>query len=413
MCKFALMKYVQEFFQVFWNISLEMAPWLLLGLLFAGILHVYLPSQFIYKQLGGKSLWNIVKAILLGVPLPLCSCGVLPAAVQLDKDGASKPTTNAFLISTPQTGVDSIFATYAMLGLPFAIVRPIIAMLSGLFGGLFTAAFDTETNNNPPADKSFQMEKLSFQEKLKKVFQYGFIEMMQDIGKWIVIGLVLATLVTLLIPDGFFSETVNNYYLQMLLILLISLPLYVCATGSIPIAMSLLMKGLDPSLIILFLMAGPATNIASVALLVKTIGQKTFNLYLISIILSALFFTLLIHYTLPTEWFLKALPMNLDGMEMHHASPLTIGLTLIFFILLIYANFPKNTTKMKTQDIELEVTGMTCNHCKVNVENNLKSIEGTEEVEAQPSTDKVYIKGNPDIEKVKSTIRELGYEVKE
>ncbi len=410
---FARMEFIINFLQVFWDLSVEMAPWLLLGLLFSGILHVFLPNQFVYKQLGGKSPWNIFKAVLFGIPLPLCSCGVLPTAVSLHKDGASKATTNAFLISTPQTGIDSIFATYAMMGLPFAILRPIVALISGVFGGINTALFDDTDQWNAHENKEEQIQKRSFWEGVKEAFRYGFVVMMRDIGKYLLIGLVLATLVTLWVPEDLFRSDLSNFYLQFLVVLLLSLPLYICATGSIPIAVSLLLKGMDPSLVFLFLMAGPATNIASVALLIKALGRKTYGIYLFSIMFSAVVFTLLIHFFIPAEWFINAIPLNMDAHGHHVQNPGYIVLTIVFLCLLLYSQLPIKSKPMEEKDLELNVEGMTCNHCKVNVEKNIKALEGVQEVVADPEHDKVYVKGNIAAEKIKSTIDELGYQVKD
>ncbi len=407
------MEFINNFFQVFWDLSVEMAPWLLLGLLFSGILHVFLPNQFVYKQLGGKSPWNIFKAVIFGIPLPLCSCGVLPTAVSLHKDGASKATTNAFLISTPQTGIDSIFATYAMMGWPFAVLRPIVALISGVFGGVNTAIFDDTDQWKAHENKEEKSVETSFQEKVKEVFRYGFIVMMQDIGKYLLIGLVLATLVTLWVPEDLFRSDLSNFYLQFLVVLLLSLPLYICATGSIPIAVSLLLKGMDPSLVFLFLMAGPATNIASVALLIKALGKKTYGIYLFSIMFSAVFFTLLIHYFIPADWFYEAIPLNMDMHNHHVENPLYIILTIIFLSLLLYSQLPKKIKPMEEKDLELNVEGMTCNHCKASVEKNLKEVKGVEEVEANPAENKVYIKGNATAEDLKKTIDDLGFKVVE
>ncbi len=266
----------------------EMSPYLLLGFLIAGLMHAFIPNSFYAKYLSGQSFRSVLSAALFGVPLPLCSCGVIPTAKSIRREGASKGAVVSFLIATPQTGVDSIFATYSLMGLPFAIVRPIAALVTAVLGGQFVNTFDrdedVETKTDDKACDFSEQKHLSFWEKMTEAFKFGFVEMMEDIGKWLVIGLVIAGLITVFVPDSLCAVFKDNTLMSMLLVLCISIPMYLCATGSIPIAVALMMKGLTPGAALVLLMAGPASNAASILVINKVLGRRSLVLYLISII---------------------------------------------------------------------------------------------------------------------------------
>ena len=295
----------------------EMSPFLLLGFFFAGLLHAFVPGAVYSRYLSGHDLRSVLYAALLGVPLPLCSCGVLPTAMSLHKQGASKGATVAFLIATPETGVDSIAATYSLMGLPFAIVRPIVAFLTSLFAGVMV----NRLTPSPSLDVSLerggetsccchhhntQLSIVNCQLKLKEALRYGFVDMMGDIGKWLVIGLIVAGLITVFVPNEFFEVFKDNTLLSMLLVLCIAIPMYICATGSIPIAVALIMKGLTPGAALVLLMAGPACNVASMLVIGKRLGKKTLVLYLIAIIIGAMTAGFIID-AMPREWFLPTI----------------------------------------------------------------------------------------------------------
>ena len=267
----------------------EMTPYLLLGLFIAGILHEFVPRRIYANRLSGNNFSSVLWAALFGIPLPLCSCGVIPTAASLRREGASKGATVSFLVSTPQTGVDSILATASLLGIPFAIMRPLAALVTALAGGYAVNRLDKDDNWSSTDCKEKRAKK-SFWKKCAGVLHYGFIEMLQDVGKWIVIGLIIAAIITVAVPDNLFS-LLNGYpLLNMLVILLISIPMYLCATGSIPIAAALMLKGLSPGAAFVLLMAGPATNMAAIFVINKILGKKSLVIYLASIIAGAIFF---------------------------------------------------------------------------------------------------------------------------
>ena len=321
----------------------EMSPYLLLGFFFAGVMHAFIPGMVYNRYLGGKGFKSVFYGALFGVPLPLCSCGVLPTAMSLRKQGASKGATASFLISTPETGVDSIIATYSVLGLPFAVIRPVAAFCNAIMGGWLINKFG-DKDEVVPVDasaktccchhKQEETHHEGFIGKMREALRFGFVEMIEDIGKWLVIGLVIAGLITVFVPDEFFALFRGNTQLSMLLVLCIAIPMYICATGSIPIAVALMMKGLTPGAALVLLMAGPACNMASILVINKTLGRKSLVLYLVSIITMAILWGHVVDYLLPAEWFQMALSVGRCCIEestswLNWSSTIVLGLLLL------------------------------------------------------------------------------------
>ena len=321
----------------------EMSPYLLLGFLLAGLMHVFVPGRIYSRYMSGTSFRSVASAALFGVPLPLCSCGVIPTAMSLRKEGASKGAAVSFLISTPQTGVDSIIATYSLMGLPFAILRPIAAFITALFGGQMVNRFagkeiaeETTGDTTCHCHEHESRKPETLASKLREALRYGFVEMMEDIGKWLVVGLIVAGLITALVPDSFFATFRGNTLLSMLLVLAIAIPMYICATGSIPIAVALMMKGLTPGAALVMLMAGPACNVASILVINKVLGRRTLVAYLASIILGSILFGIAIDALLPAAWFVPTLSASAISHE-EHLSMFSIASTAILALLLINA----------------------------------------------------------------------------
>jgi len=423
-----MINYIKEFFSQLYILLNEMSPYLLLGFLFAGILNVFFPKDKVTKYLGKNNFRSVLNATLLGIPLPLCSCGVIPTGISFQKNGASKGASVAFLISTPQTGVDSMMVTYSLLGLPFAIIRPIIALFTGIFGGLLT---NFAVNKTPQIEENIIAdEQIETGNKLIRMFKYGFVTFLQDLSKWLVIGILIAAGIAVFIPDNFFAEYMSNPFLEMLIVLLISIPMYVCATGSVPIAMVLMLKGLSPGAALVFLMAGPATNAATIAVIGKSLGKKTLLTYLSSIIGGAVISGLFINYLLPLNWFtiMDMTHLNHLGHESHEILPiwfkisssvLLIALIINGYVLKYFDNKKSkiiinkeniNVNVMKT--LKISVEGMTCNHCKMNVEKNLGKLEGIKQVNANVTNAFVEIEGEVDLKLVENMINDLGYSYK-
>ena len=404
----------------------SMAPYLLLGFLLAGLMHAFVPATLYRRYLGGDSFRSVLNAALLGIPLPLCSCGVIPTAMSLRKEGASKGATVSFLISTPQTGVDSMIATYSLMGLPFALLRPLVALMTALMGGSLVNWLDDKGNETAGCTSSSPVKEigqLTFAQKIKSALHYAFVEMMQDIGKWLMVGLVIAGLITVFVPDSFFAIFADKPLLSMLLVLAFAIPMYLCATGSIPIAVALMMKGLSPGTALVLLMAGPAVNAASMLVISKVMGRKTLMLYLLSIVSGAIGFGLGIDYLLPREWFVTPLA------EMHHChengvSWFNLGCFVLLAVLLLNA-FVQRYRKPQACDCHghcacdsssdtpwmCTVKGMSCNHCKNNVEKAILQIEGVERVEIDLVSGQTVVYGKADKDALKKAVESIGFEV--
>lgn len=269
-----------------WNVTAVMAPYLLLGFFVAGVLGAFIPVRFIETHLGKRGVWQIVKASLLGVPIPLCSCSVIPVSASLRKHGATRGATISFLTSTPQTGIDSIAATWGLLGPLFAVFRTLVAFITGVICGAsveaFTAAQDEPTF--PPCDDQCpSCHPAPKAHRWKQVFGYGFGTLPRDISKALLVGILVSGLLSALMPADFFTRYIASEWISMLAVLGLGIPLYVCSTGSIPIALAMIGMGLSPGAALVFLITGPATNAATIATVLKTLGKKAAGIYLMTL----------------------------------------------------------------------------------------------------------------------------------
>lgn len=410
-----VINFIENFLIEFVVLFAEMAPYLILGFALAGILHVYFPKQKVAKYLGRKNLTSVINAAILGIPLPLCSCGVIPTGISFNKNGASKGSTVSFLISTPQTGVDSILVTYSLLGLPFALIRPIAAFITGIVGGALTNSLDDEK------EELYENEpEIPFKgSKFKAALNYAFVEFLQDIAKWLMIGLAIAAFISAIIPDGFIENNMSHPFINMLIVLVASIPMYVCATGSVPIAAVLMMKGLSPGAAFVFLMAGPATNAATMTVIKQAMGSKSLIAYLTSIIGGALIMGVIINQ-LPASWFIlpgmSTTEHNHDQMGLGWFSILSA--VTLFLLLLNGLRLQYIPTKIKIENMDnnekiFTVEGMTCNHCKSSVETNLSKLDKIEFVQVDLANNAVTIKGyNIDAKVIEEAVNNLGYTYK-
>lgn len=396
----------------------RMSPYILLGFFLAGVMHAFVPNGLYQKYLGTKSFRSVLNAAILGVPIPLCSCGVIPTAMSLRKEGASKGAAVSFLIATPQTGIDSIIATYSLMGLPFALLRPIAALFTALFGGQMVNLTDNDKNETASSKtKACSSVKSSFKDKVIDTFRYAYVEMIQDIGRWLIVGLVVAGLITVFVPESFFALFAGNSLLSMLLVLVFAIPMYLCATGSIPIAVALMMKGLSPGTALVLLMAGPAVNAASMLVVGKVLGKKTLIIYILSITLGAILFGLGIDYLLPPEWFSAPIARMAECSECG-PSVFNIICTITLILLLVNAMILRYRHKKNcTEDacIEMEkiykIEGLRCNRCKENAEKAIASIEGVESVSIDLASGEAVVKGTFDEASMKKAVESLGFKV--
>jgi len=297
-----------EFVKALIELSNAMAPYILFGLLIAGILHEIVPENFIQKHLGKSSISSVVKATLFGIPLPICSCGVIPLAASLQKSGANKGSVLSFLISTPITGLDSILATYGMFGWIFTIYRIITSVIIAIVAGILVNLFDKPKSMarfsiEPPTSFTIKKEDCTggscrCEEKVKKRFsvksalKYGFVTLLGDIAKPLFWGVIIGAAITTIVPKDL-SEIIKEYYfISYLIALIIAVPMYVCATASLPIAAALMLSGVSAGAAFVFLSAGPATNTVTIGVVKKQLGNKAVLIYLGTIIIGSILFGL-------------------------------------------------------------------------------------------------------------------------
>lgn len=279
-----------------WQIMLDSAVFILFGFFIAAIIRAFLSAEMIGKYLGGNNLKGVFLAALFGVPLPLCSCGVVPTAMALRKQGASRASTLSFLITTPESSVDSIAITYAMFDPLMTVARPVAAFITGIVAGVGEILFGKKDEIVNEAHESCadchdccggEGHRHSLGEKLKNGFRFAFVELLSDIAGWFILGVLIAGAISYGVPDTIIEKYLGSNFYSMLIMLAVGLPLYVCATASTPIAAALVLKGMSPGAALVFLMAGPATNAASFTVLVKMLGVRSSVIYLISISLTA------------------------------------------------------------------------------------------------------------------------------
>lgn len=284
-----------------WLVLTLSAPLMLFGFLVAGLLKALVPDDFIARHLGKDSGANLFKAALFGVPIPLCSCGVLPAAAGLRKQGASKGATTAFLISTPETGVDSIAVSWALLDPLMALLRPLSAFITALITGQLVRMFDPDPPYGAEPALQPQVHAQSsccggscdhhtvgdqpLAARIKGGIRFAFGELFVDIASWFFIGTLLAGLISTFVSTDIMEQWLGNPLVAMLAMLVIATPLYVCATASTPIAAALVLKGLNPGAALVFLLVGPATNAAALAVIGKILGKRSMLIYLAGILI--------------------------------------------------------------------------------------------------------------------------------
>lgn len=288
---------VIEFAQQLWFVYLETAPWLMLGLLVAAGVKIFSDHWPLQKWLGGDSVGTIIKASLIGAPLPLCSCGVLPAAIAMRRAGASREATVAFLISTPETGADSVAVSYSLLGPIMAIIRPVAAVSTAIAAGIAVKFLPEGEISAPPTPSCCDGHKQPANTKpsLDQALRFAFKDLLADIAGWLIVGLCAAALLMVLFEPGQLAEW-GRGPLAMLIMLLIGIPMYVCATASTPIAAAMLIAGVSPGVAMVFLLTGPATNIAGLLVLRKELGTAVVATYVATIMLCSLIIGLVIDY---------------------------------------------------------------------------------------------------------------------
>ena len=336
-----MMEYLIGFIDALINLSNAMAPYILFGLLFAGILHEIVPDTLVTKHLGKENIWSVIKSTVFGIPLPVCSCGVIPLATSIKKSGASKGATLSFLISTPITGVDSILATYGIFGWIFTIYRAITSMIIAMVAGILTNIFDKDEEVVTKSSMfttasifkkreivsccSSTVEKKRF--SLRRAFKYAFGTLLGDIATPLFLGLILGALITVAIPSNLSEVLIEYAWLSYLIVIVIAVPMYVCATASLPIAAGLMLSGVSAGAAFVFLSAGPATNTVTIGVVKKMLGTRSLYIYLGSIIVGSILFGLGLDYLF--------LVSNIDPASLLHLHE-EAGILALFSTLILW-----------------------------------------------------------------------------
>ena len=384
-----------------WSILLTLSPWLLLGALVAGLLHVLLPAGFIHRELSGR--FSVLKAVTLGIPLPLCSCGVIPAALGLQRDGAGRGATVGFLISTPQTGVDSVLVSASFLGWPFALFKVAAAAITGLFGGTLAGALGGA--HEAPLNEAASERQAP--RSLRGLIEHT-VSILRTIWHWIALGVIASAVITTWVPPD--TLTGLGSLGSLLAVLAISIPLYVCATGSVPIAAALVASGLPTGSALVFLMAGPATNLATIGAVYRALGIRTLSIYLSTIVVGSLSAGLLFDSLLPTA--ISTMPHHQHGMRWWELGSTLIlcSLTLWFALDELRSWLHKARAEASdTTSIEVSVDGMTCNGCRTGLEKALLNTPGVDAavVILEPGSARVW--GELDTKSLQQAIIKAGY----
>lgn len=449
---------IESFVNSSWQTLLEMSPYLLFGFLVAGILSEFISPAAVERHLGSRGFGSIFKAAVMGIPLPLCSCGVIPVTASIRRHGASRGATLSFLLSTPQTGVDSIMVTYSLLGGVFAFVRPLVALVCGLFGGILAEAFDggedirfnglKDFGGNGNSDKNADFSAADpalrdnrgdgIIERAHRAMKYGFITIPADIAVSLTIGILLAGAISATVPQGYLETLMGKGIAAKVVMMAVGIPLYVCATASVPIAAALMAKGVSAGAALVFLMTGPVTNAASVTMVTRILGARTTVVYLFVVVVVSLG---------------AGTVMDMGSYDfstvvsacLHHEGPASawkIASGLLIVAVLVYSRLffredgPRDASAgtevycalscacsgvgnsngegalPNTEEVVLQVAGMTCSHCEAAVVRNLGEIPGVVSVRADRVANMVVVTGRGlDKRKISEAIETLGYRV--
>jgi uncharacterized protein len=410
-----------------WSVLGQMAPYLLFGFLAAGILSVCISPEFVQRHLGGRGFGPVLKAALFGVPLPLCSCGVIPVAASFRRHGASRAASTSFLLSTPQTGVDSIAVTYALLGTVFAVFRPLAALVTGLIGGLLVMLLAQPNGSGDDAQAPSCTESCCADKKSRniawRVLEYGFVTLPRDIGVALLVGVVIAGAISALVPPDQWKPYLGGGIVSILLMMAVGIPLYVCASASVPIAVGLIHLGASPGAALAFLIAGPGTNAATITTIWKLLGGRTAVLYLLTIALSA------VAGGLALDWLMPAMQVTAPHMAAHAHEAMGGSWLSVFWAVLLLAVLSFSYLARPREDadhaadadddagnpppadrLELAIGGMTCAHCAAAVTSALRECRGVASVQVDLAAGRAVVTGdhlNP--AELLAAVQALGY----
>jgi uncharacterized membrane protein YraQ (UPF0718 family)/copper chaperone CopZ len=412
------MSYIQTIFESILAFYNGIAAYLLLGLLVAGLMHLFFPDSFIKRHLGKGKILPVLKATLFGIPLPLCSCGVVPVAAALKKRGANSGATLSFMTATPQIGADSFLMTYSLLGPVFALFRIAAAFITAMISGIIVNVIEKPSEEITTASGTISKDSKSSEtvvSRLKSLPRYIEFEVLGTIAATLLIGIIVAGVISASVPSWVFTDYLSNQWLSMFIMLIVGIPLYVCASASTPIAASLVIKGMAPGAALVFLLTGPATNAVTIATVIKTLGKRAAFVYIASIA----FVSLLMGYLLNNYVFANRSLTPFYGnheMNIPHWVNSTSGFILGFMLLFYFVNtyiiapFKRKSSNMKVTT--LPVCGMTCSHCAESVRKAVASIPGTSNIAVDLDGKKVsFILSNPEKKaNVQEAIKEAGFD---
>ena len=414
-----------------WQVTTDMAAYLLFGFLVAGLLSVFISPSWLERHLGPRNIGSVLKAALFGVPLPLCSCGVIPVAASMRQHGASRAATTAFLLSTPQTGVDSIMVTYTLLGPLFAIYRPLVALLTGILGGGLVQAFEQPDQPGESAANPFAQVQAATTRprpkglvaKLRAALDYGLVTLPGDIARALLLGVVLAGTLAALIPEDFLANYLGRGPLSIALMMIVGIPLYVCATASVPLAASFIFLGATPGAALAFLVAGPATNAAALTVISRVLGRRTAVIFLLTVAVSAFGGGLLMDYLIP--WAAQALPAFSVHDHIHQRTGWFHHLSALALVVVMIRSWwlsKKSDTccddgaggscamDQSGQKLEFTVTGMNCSHCTNSVDRAVREMPGVTDVQVNLEEGRAVVHGsNLDASVIIAAIEGLGF----
>ncbi len=394
-----------DFLQAAWGVTLELAPWLLLGAFIAGVMHVALPAGFVKRAFVGRR--GVLTAVVLGVPLPLCSCGVIPAGLGLKKDGASDGAAVGFLISTPQTGVDSVLVSASFLGWPFAIFKLFAAGVTGLVGGWLTDAVSTDHGSAGP-------EACATEAPPERSFAAAWahaVDVLRSIWRWLVFGVLLSAFITTVLPPSWLASVGSqNHLLALGLALLISIPLYVCATASVPIAAALVAGGLPAGAALVFLMAGPATNLATLGAVFRTLGRKALAVYLGTIVVGSVALAYAFDALVP-------LSITAPHHHVHEASLIAqLASAVLLGMLVWFASDDirgwisgRGAQAPSPGALTVAVEGMTCQGCVRKLTRTLNEDDRVESATVELEPGSATVQGTLDGEALAELVRSAGF----
>lgn len=396
-----------------WHVLLELSPWLLFGALIAGILHVLVPGDLVRRHLAGR--WGVAKAVVLGVPLPLCSCGVIPAGLGLRRDGASSGASIGFLISTPQTGVDSILVAASFLGWPFALFKVGAAAVTGLLGGWL--ADRVGAGSPAPRTLGDAGQEPDAPRSLRGLFEHA-AQLLRSIWRWVLLGVLISAAIATFLPAGSLAALAGGAgaVFAALLALALSLPLYVCATASVPIAAALVAGGMPTGAALVFLMAGPATNVATIGAIYRGFGRGVLAVYLATLVVGSVGAALAFDLVLPGGGRAMRALHGHGGTSWWAAASAVGLLALIAWFAWQDARRAWRARRAGRDAadpavVDLAVEGMTCGGCVDRLERALRSTEGVESAVVTLTPGRAIIRGSAGETRIREAIEHAGFRV--